>query len=74
MMEGVFQETPNRGARKLGGETSRHHSLEELKYLARRADFHHSGGPKISHQESFSPREVFMRLGSLIAKPPLLRG
>jgi hypothetical protein len=57
-----------------GGETSKQHSLEELKYLETRAYFHHSEGPEIRRQTSFSPRDEFIRLGSLIARPPLLRG
>jgi hypothetical protein len=73
-MSGVLQEMPNWGARKLGRGSIQATSLEVLKYLATRATFHHSGGPEIRCQTSFSPKDEFIRLGSLMARPPLLKG
>jgi hypothetical protein len=53
---------------------SKQRGLEELKYLARSVSFHQSALPVIKCQASFSPREVFISVGSLMASPPLLRG
>jgi hypothetical protein len=58
----------------VGGGVSKHHNLEELKYLVIRDDFHHFVVSVIKRQARFSPREVFIRIGSLIASCPLLRG
>jgi len=62
------------GNQGIEGEASKQHGLQELKYLATRAYFHHYEGLEIRHQTSFSPIDEFITLGSLIARPPLLRG
>jgi hypothetical protein len=59
---------------EFGRGASRNHSLGEKKYLEIRTNFHHFLDPKTNLQAILEPKAIFIRVGSLIAGPPLSIG
>jgi hypothetical protein len=57
---------------RVGMDPSRHHSPEDWKYLFRSDSFHQSDLPVIKRHAILALNELFIRFGSLMAKPPLL--